>query len=378
MSDASKTESAEQAAFRAHCREWLQHNIPAKPSFRLPEVPIEITTREQIDYLAAWQRRAYEAGLVGCDYPKEYGGGGRRNCQRIANQEMQAAGAPMLPNIVGLGMAAPTILNHGSEEQKRQLLPPLLAGDEIWCQGFSEPAAGSDLANVQTFAQRDGERWIINGHKVWTSLAHFAKWMILLCRTDKADKYNGLTYFVVPMQAPGVTVRPLVKMTGEAGFNEVLFEDLKVDDTRRVDAIGRGWTVAMTTLLHERGAGPLVTPVSGAFGGQDSPESLGAGGLIDLAKRRDRAGKPAADDPVIRDKLVALLIRERAFEQSARRAKVPALIDHPYRIPCSTSCCSRSCCSTRRGSPARSRACRALSTTVIPTRSRPVAGRSRT
>lgn len=330
--DTSKTESAEQAAFRAHCRDWLRHNIPAKPSFRLPQVPIEITTQAQLDYLCAWQRRAYEAGLVGCDYPKQFGGGGRRNCQRIANQEMQAAGAPMLPNIVGLGMAAPTILNHGTEAQKRDLLAPLLAGDEIWCQGFSEPAAGSDLANVQTFARREGERWIINGHKVWTSLAHFAVWMILLCRTDKADKYNGLTYFVVPMRAPGVTVRPLVKMTGEAGFNEVLFEDLEVDDSHRVDAVGRGWTVAMTTLLHERGAGGLVTPVSGAFG-ESSPESLGAGGLIELAKQCHRAGKLAADDPVIRDKLVGLLIRERAFEQSQRRAKVPALIDHPYRLP---------------------------------------------
>jgi alkylation response protein AidB-like acyl-CoA dehydrogenase len=142
FAEAPKTESDEQAAFRAHCREWLQHNLPAKPSFRLPQVPIEITTREQLDYLCAWQRRAYEAGLVGCDYPKEYGGGGRRNCQRIANQELQAASAPVLPNIVGLGMAAPTILNHGTDQQKRELLPPLLAGDEIWCQGFSEPAAG--------------------------------------------------------------------------------------------------------------------------------------------------------------------------------------------------------------------------------------------
>jgi alkylation response protein AidB-like acyl-CoA dehydrogenase len=332
-----KTESAEQSEFRAECRAWLQDNLPPAPEFTLPQGPLAITNREQLDYLCAWQRRAYAAGWVGCDYPKAYGGGGRRNCQWIANQEMQAAGAPFLPNVVGLGMAAPTILHHGTEQQKRELLPPLLAGDEIWCQGFSEPNAGSDLANVQTFARREGERWIIEGHKVWTTLAHFAAWMILLCRTDKADKYGGLTYFVVPMNTEGVCVRPLVKMTGEAGFNEVLLDEVVIEDRHRLDEIGQGWKVAMTTLLHERGAGGLVTPVSGATVGVESAESLGAGGLIELAHRSyrggDRGGQPAAEDPVIRDRIVRLLIRERAFEQSSRRAKVPALVDHPFRIP---------------------------------------------
>jgi len=328
MMDTAKTESAEQAAFRAHCREWLQRNLPPLPEFPLPQGPLAITTRAQLDWLCAWQRSAYSAGLIGCDYPQQYGGGGRRNCQWIANQEMQAAGAPFLPNVVGLGMAAPTILHHGTEQQKRELLPPLLAGDEIWCQGFSEPNAGSDLANVQTLAERDGDRWIVNGHKVWTTLAHFAEWMILLCRTDKGDKYRGLSYFVVPMKASGVSVRPLVKMTGEAGFNEVLLEDVVVEDRLRLDEVGQGWKVAMTTLLHERGAGGLVTPASGVALGRESAESLGAGGLIELARRHGRA-----DDPLIRDRIVQLLIRERAFEQSQRRAKIPALIDHPYRIP---------------------------------------------
>lgn len=323
-----KTESAEQAEFRAHCRAWVQDNIPPTPEFTLPQGPLAITTREQLDWLCAFQRSAYQAGLIGCDYPKQYGGGGRRNCQWIANQEMKAAGAPFLPNVVGLGMAAPTILLHGTEDQKRDLLPPLFAGDEIWCQGFSEPNAGSDLANVQALARPEGDRWIVNGHKVWTTLAHFAKWMILLCRTDRADKHRGLTYFVLPMQAAGVSVRPLVKMTGETGFNEVLLEDVVIEDRHRLDEIGQGWKVAMTTLLHERGAGALVTPASGATLNVDSAESLGAGGLIELARQHGRA-----DDPVIRDRIVGLLIRERAFEQSQRRAKVPALVDHPYRIP---------------------------------------------
>ena len=165
--------------------------------------------------------------MVGCDYPKECGGGGHTNFKRIANDELVKAKTPILPNVIGLGMAAPTILNHASDELKAQRLPKLLSGEEIWCQGFSEPGAGSDLANVQTFAEpTDDGKCVINGHKVWTSLAHFADWMIILVRTDKSHKYDGLSYFVVPIKAAlgkGVTVRPLIKMTCETGFNEVLF-----------------------------------------------------------------------------------------------------------------------------------------------------------
>lgn len=233
MIEEAQKDNPEQAAFRAHCREWLKHNLPPQPTFRLPQSPLEIVAEEQLDYLRTWQKAAYGAGLGGCDYPEEFGGGGRKDCQRIANQEMQSAATPFLLNVVGLGMAAPTILHHGSDELKKRLLPALLSGEEIWCQGFSEPGAGSDLANVQTFAEPDENRWIINGHKVWTSLAHFATWMILLCRTDKADKYRGLSYFVAPVKealGKGVTLRPLIKMTGGTGFNEVILDDLVVDD----------------------------------------------------------------------------------------------------------------------------------------------------
>ena len=155
-------------------------------------------------------------------------------------------------------MAGPTVFYHDGDDLKQRLLPKLLSGEEIWCQGFSEPGAGSDLASVQTCAERRGGRWIINGHKVWTSLAHFAQWMILLARTDKSQKYDGLSYFVVPIRAAlgkGVTVRPLIKMTGETGFNEVIFEDLEVDDSYRLDEVGRGWQVAMATLLLRAGWG---------------------------------------------------------------------------------------------------------------------------
>jgi alkylation response protein AidB-like acyl-CoA dehydrogenase len=231
-------------------------------------------------------------------------------------------------NIIGLNRAAPTILVHGTEEQKRRFLPPLLSCDEIWCQGFSEPGAGSDLAGARASAVRDGDHWVINGHKVWTSLAHFASWMIMLCRTSSHDKYQGLTYFIVPIaDAPGVTVRPLIKITGETGFNEVLFENVTVPDDLRVDEVGKGWQVAMTTLLYERGAGEGA----GAGGGTSLPEQIAS--LVALAKRVPRGAGTAWDDPVLRDRIVQLAVRAEGLWQTGRRGRVEALTDHPMRLP---------------------------------------------
>jgi len=336
-------ETEEQQTFRIHCREWLKHNIPPPPTVRLPQQAIGIMEREQLAYLQRWQKSAYDAGLVGCDYPKECGGGGRSNCQRIANEEMQKVKLPYFPNVIGLGMAAPTIFYHGSDMLKQTLLPKLFSSDEIWCQGFSEPGAGSDLASVQTFARfikgenGKGDKWIINGHKVWTSLAHFASWMILLARTDKSDKYNGLTFFVVPIQSAlgkGVTVKPLIKASGETGFNEVLFDDLEIDDAYRLDGVGKGWTVAMTTLTHERGAGQLVMPSSGGQTDSDFSSIAGVKEVIELARRSVRPdGGLSSDDPVIRDQLMKLLIRDEGMMQSMRLHQVAALREHPMRIP---------------------------------------------
>jgi alkylation response protein AidB-like acyl-CoA dehydrogenase len=327
----SKRDTPEQAEFREYCRRWLAEHRPAPPSFRLPEYAIEVMTEEQRRYLSAWQKQCYEAGLVACDYPKECGGGGHTGFQRIANNEISLAGVPYLLNVIGLSMAAPTILHHGTEAQKRRYLPPLFSADEIWCQGFSEPNAGSDLASVQASAVREGDNWIINGHKVWTSLAHFASWMILLARSSTADKYAGLTYFIAPIGgAKGVTVRPLIKITGQTGFNEVLFEDLVVPDTLRVDEVGKGWQVAMTTLTHERGA----AEGAGSGGGASLEDRFAA--LVALAKRMKRNGKPAWDDPVLRDRIVQLGVRVEGFRQTFRRARVAPLTDHPLRIPLSS------------------------------------------
>ncbi len=334
MSDDAQKDSPEQAEFRQYCREWLAANRPPEPPVRLPLSPLEIMTREQLCYLQSWQKSAYEAGLVGCDYPVEVGGRGRSNCQRIANEEMLAARTPYFPNVIGLGMAAPTVFYHGQEALRQRLLPRLFSGEDIWCQGFSEPGAGSDLASVQTFAEPRGDKWVISGHKVWTSLAHFAEWMILLLRTDKSHKYDGLSYFVVPIRAAlgrGVTVRPLIKITGETGFNEVIFDDLEVDDSLRLDELGKGWQVAMTTLLHERGAGELQTPRAGGLKSKSS-HATSSYSVVELARASLRDGRPAAADPLLRDRIMRQAIREEGLKQNQRRARVPALLDHPMRL----------------------------------------------
>lgn len=334
MSESARQDSPEQSKFRQYCRDWLQANKPGEPPVRLPLSPLEIMTPEQLSYLQDWQKSAYDAGLVGCDYPVAVGGGGRTDCQRIANDEMIRARTPFLPNVIGLGMAAPTVFYHAQQPLKERLLPRLFSGEDIWCQGFSEPGAGSDLASVQTFAQREGDKWVINGHKVWTSLAHFAEWMILLLRTDRSHKYDGLSYFVVPIKSAlgkGVTVRPLIKITGETGFNEVIFENLEVDDSYRLDELGKGWQVAMTTLLHERGAGELQTPRAGGMKSK-STHATNCANLIELARNTRRNHKAAADDPVLRDRMMQLVIREMGLAQNQRRARVSALQDHPARI----------------------------------------------
>jgi len=324
MSESTLT--TEQREFQQYARRWLAENAPPPPTVRLPLSAIEVMTVAQRDYLQDWQRRCYEAGLVGCDYPTAYGGGGHQGFQRLANQEMGRAKVPFLINLVGLNMAAPTILVHGSEEQKRRFIPGALRGDEIWCQGFSEPGAGSDMANQQTLAEPRAGHWLVNGHKVWTSLGHFAKWMILLARTSREHKHDGLTYFLCPIEGhPGVTVRPLVKITGETGFNEVLFENVEIPDELRLGAVGQGWTVAMTTLTYERGA------AESAGGGGEGGNPIAR--LVELARRSRRGGGSAADDPVTRDAIVAHAIAAEGLRQSARRAGVPALCDHPLRLP---------------------------------------------
>lgn len=338
MAEDKVKDTLEQADFRSYARDWLKKNHPGEPPMPVPQSMGMLRDPEALQWLQTWQRSAYEAGLIACDYPADVGGGGREGCQRIANEEMLAVMTPSFPSVIGLGIAAPTIFYHALDTVKRERLPKLFSGEEIWCQGFSEPGAGSDLSNQQTFARRDGDNWVINGHKVWTTMAHFASWMILLCRTDKKDKYKGLSFFVVPIKSnlgKSVTVRPLVKMTGKAGFNEVLFDDLVIPDEYRLDDVGSGWKVAMTTLTHERGAGPMVTPAAGdAYFSENSEKSTNSlSSLINMARTQVRYGKSALQDPLLRDEIVKLHIRKQGLAQNARRARVSALVDNSQRIP---------------------------------------------
>ena len=343
MNDRAKLDTPEQAAFRAYCREWLSKNRPGP----LPPAEDRVSkthpgrkSQELQDYQVAWHQSAYAGGLVGCDFPKEYGGGGRNDCQRIANQEMQRIGCPDFPSVTALRFGAATLMDHGSEFIKKRFIPKMLSGEEMWCQGFSEPNAGSDVANQETFAEKKGDDWVINGQKIWTSGAEWADQMILLCRTDRSNKHKGLTYFCVPVKTElgkTVDVRPLVQITGSAHFNEVFFNDLTVHDKYRLDDVGQGWAVAMTTLKYERSAGDFVEPASGSRPNAD--ESAGVTTetpIIRLAKASSRLGKTAADDPVIRDRIVKVLIKRTGFEQANRRAQVKGLVDHPMRIPMQT------------------------------------------
>ncbi|MBO3742694.1 acyl-CoA dehydrogenase family protein [Actinoplanes flavus] len=241
-------DTPDEAAWRTEVRSFLDRHAPG------PDQP------------RAWQATLYDAGFVGVTWPVEAGGrGGTPMQQAIVDQETARRGLPPLINLIGIGMCGPTVIVHGSERQRQRYLKRLLRADDLWCQLFSEPAAGSDLAALRTRAVRDGDGWRVSGQKVWTTLAHLADFGILLTRTDPdVPKHRGLTMFVVDMKAPGVTVRPLRQMNGDAHFNEVFFDDVRIPDDERLGDVGDGWRVALTTLMSERlslgGGGTSIGP----------------------------------------------------------------------------------------------------------------------
>jgi alkylation response protein AidB-like acyl-CoA dehydrogenase len=326
VSAAPRAEPGALERFREELRRWLAANRPPPPGFPLPQNALSVTTEAQLEWLRAWQRRLYEAGYVGVEWPEAYGGRGlARGHQRVVDQETARAGAPFLVNNVALAWAGPIILHHGTEAQRRRYLKPLLACEEIWCQGFSEPEAGSDLASLQTRARRDGDAWVIDGHKVWTSLGQFADHMILLARTDPdAPKHAGISYFLAPMGVPGVEVRPLVKMTGEGGFNQVLFHEARIPADTLLGREGEGWKLAVATLSFERGAS------EGSGGASD----MGGGSVDDLLALARRLGPTVTEDPVRRDRLAAFVIEATALRLDGERARIPALVaDRPMALP---------------------------------------------
>jgi alkylation response protein AidB-like acyl-CoA dehydrogenase len=296
-------DSPADAAFREEVRTWLRDHLPPGwPDSR----PSDPKAYEQVR--RDWQRQLYDAGWAGLSWPEEYGGRGATLVEQVIfNEESAKARAPDPINVIGLYMAGPTIIAWGTDEQKARYLAPLLSGEEIWCQGFSEPSSGSDLASLRTRAVREGDLYVVNGQKVWTSYGHLASYCILVTRTDPdAPKHAGLTYLLCPMDQPGVTVRPLVQITGDPEFNEVFFDDAQVPVRERLGEEGDGWKVAMTTLMHERG--------TMSFGLQIQAQIL-FDGLRVLARKLDRA-----DDPAVRERLAGFQLEVEALRITNIRA----------------------------------------------------------
>jgi alkylation response protein AidB-like acyl-CoA dehydrogenase len=257
--------SDEDELFRSEFRKWLDDNLLSE--HRKSDFPIEFFANEdgeEWEKRLAWHKKMYSAGWIAIHYPRDYGGRGATITQQyIYDEELNRAGAPQLVNGQGIGLVGPTLMHWGTEEQRRCYLPKMLAAEEIWCQGYSEPGSGSDLASLQTRAVEDGDYFVVNGQKVWTSDAHHADMCFLLVRTNPtAPKHKGISYLLVDMHSPGITVRPLVQMTGDRGFNEMFFEDVRVPKKNLVGEKDNGWLVALTSLMYERRARDM-TPIVG-------------------------------------------------------------------------------------------------------------------
>jgi alkylation response protein AidB-like acyl-CoA dehydrogenase len=288
----------QETAFRDELREWLGANAAGE---RPHGDEADFAWRQD------WQRRLQEGGWAGVHWPTEYGGRGASLMQSaIFFEEMGRARAPLPANVLGLLLGGPTLMVWGTDEQKERYLPPILSAEEIWCQGFSEPDAGSDLAALKTRARKEGDDWIVTGQKVWTSAAQWSKWCMLVARTDNdAPKHKGLTYFLMDMEQDAVQVRPLVQITGEAEFNELFIEEARIPDENVIGGVGNGWKVALTTLMNER---------------------AGLGFFLQVRLRQlldelmdEAAASGALDDPRVADKLADLHIRTEILRLTAYR-----------------------------------------------------------
>jgi len=283
--------SAEEVQFRDELRAWLEANVPRDWS-EWREKPIE----ESFPYLRAWQRKLNEGRWAAVSWPKEYGGRGATLPQQaIFWEEMARVEAPPMANALGLGLIGPTIIAHGTEAQKKRFIPKILSAEEIWCQGFSEPNAGSDLASLQTEARLDGDHYVVNGQKVWTSYGWVGNWCELVVRTDPtAPKHKGLSVLLIDMSSPGVEVRPLRQMTGESEFNEMFFRDVRVPVENLLGQVNDGWNVAVSTLMYERGSyGARLHPLF----------RRNITRLIELSRTFQKNGRAAYQDPLTRQKL---------------------------------------------------------------------------
>jgi len=287
-------DSPQEAQFRADVRQWLRANLPRENGRRVAEPRDEDARAE---FRLNWERKLFEGGWSGIHWPKQYGGRGASLAEyAIYLEESARADAPEGLNIPGRNLVGPTIISHGTDEQKRRYLPGIIEAREIWCQGFSEPGAGSDLAGLRTRAVAEGDRFVVNGQKIWTSWAQYSGWCILLARTDPdAPKHKGLSFFLVDMKTPGITVRPLRQITGESEFNEVFFDNVRIPAASLLGGLNEGWKIAMTTLAFERGPEEALA--------RQVRFSRKFDRLLEAANRTRFDGQAIAADPVARQKL---------------------------------------------------------------------------
>jgi alkylation response protein AidB-like acyl-CoA dehydrogenase len=295
------SDSTQEAEFRAEAAAWLQANAPSAD---------ELDGLDEIAASKLWQKRKYDAGWACIRWPKEFGGRDASAIEQVIwNQEESKFDVPGAVFLIGQGMAAPTLMTWGAEEHKQRFLPKLASGEEIWCQLFSEPAGGSDLAALRTKAEKDGDDWVINGQKIWTSGAHFADYGILVVRTDpNVPKHNGLSYFFLDMKSPGVEIKPIKQISGGANFNEVYFTDVRIPDAQRLGAVGQGWQVAITTLMNERAS----------IGGGSSGVNVDM--AYRIANKVSIDGKPAIEDSAVRAKLANWYVQEAGLRFTGYRS----------------------------------------------------------
>ncbi len=298
--------SEQEEAFRKEVRAWLEQNLP--DDLRGRSFAASRADVGEVRRLRAWQKQMAEAGYVGMDWPREFGGRGAPITEMvILYQEMARAESPQIVNRGGVSMLGPTLMKLGTPAQQQRFLRNILSAEELWCQGFSEPNAGSDLANLQTRAVLDGDHFVVNGQKVWTSMGHVADWCFLLVRTDPAAaKHKGISFLLVDMKTPGITVRPLRQITGEAEFNETFFDNVRVPRENLVGKVNEGWGVAITTLAYERDLLTFIRHIS-------LRNALHR--LVKLTQSRGRN-----TDPVVRQKIAELWIGEQALQLNGYRS----------------------------------------------------------
>ena len=294
-------DTPEEARFREEAASWLAENAPTDDAFR---------ALSPLEQAKVWQKRKYDAGWACIGWAPEFGGRGASAIEEVIwRQEESQYDLPANFFLIGQGMIGPTLMAWASDEDKARFLPKLASGEEVWCQLFSEPAGGSDLAALRTRAERDGDDWVINGQKIWTSGAHYSDYGVIVVRTDPTvPKHKGLSYFYIDMKAPGVEIKPIKQLTGDSDFNEVYFTDVRVSDSQRLGEVGQGWQVSLTTLMNERAA------IGGSFGQMDVSLAMSVAAEVEID------GRPALEDAAVRARIADWYVQEAGLKYTGYRS----------------------------------------------------------